>query len=1269
MTAIESAREEGAAEDDDIGRIQSDLASVEESLNNHQMVGESFRQSIGSSILSLRNRLTRFLNEPSPVSEVASRSPNPDEETLGADPRELRHRLEDAETAHSNRMPLFLVQQQRSLSERDALRDSAMEQEEMKQQRRSSTLYASRSRKELLEEQDKISIMEELPEISMSMEEPNEPMGMNLEGEDEEEQENADEVPLLLNNQTKERLHKSLDRSGLTRSTSQTSVKVTLASQVYSWGRDISLHEDKTEGASLDAIVSDSSALVSPTARVSKHTIVSAAASSTTAAIVTSAGEVLIAGRNDHGQVDPLREDKFIPKPSHVESLSRARILQISCGRHHTAALTDSGSVLTWGSNEHGQLGHKDTSPSKKRSPSGMVLGAGRKAAAVACGNYFTMVLTTRMSLLICGSSDVAPHGPGHLPSTISVLAGVPIAHISAGGNHAVVVSCHGTAYAWGENSTGCCGRSYPTSLSVPLPIHVPTSRYIASDKNVFFSSWSKWDGDDEPASISDDVAISNAACGENFTIFLTRSGRLLVCGDNSGNQLGLAPRECFKQLQEVLHPKGKRFVAGEAGGAHAVLLDSEGSTWRTGYSSVCLQPILVGQHVRLVAAGGEQIIAVSSPPSVIPANDSMSQSEKEVSDAIMLVHSIEGLLSEKETISSSTLPLTSQTLELFRHPSVLNSLFLSPSECETFYSQLFSVESEDLVQSLAKAIEMGISKGVEAMRSREARTIFPESVRCLLLYLQNPLFRILQDEVLKFDYRGDLIYNLCEACLNLPFEGYKALMTWASNIYTREEFKNFLLNPLLKQLERGFKDAGGARTRALPVIAMLLRGFQKSSQRLDGPAQPSDFYSEFLDQISPEILYEDLMRHKKAITTGNNSGFCICAFPLLMSPSCKRSLLQMEHQIDMFRAATSQLTWDPQNRQFSFEPYFVLAIDRKYLLQQTLQKIGSATPNELRKSLKIVFKGEDGVDAGGVRKEFFQLLCMQLFDVNTGMWSTQSRDVTWFNSDCSWNDDGYYLVGILVGLALYNDVILDVHFPTALYRKLLGQSLGLEDMFDLEVKKGLQQLLDYEGDDLEDVFCLTFDVAWHSLGHEKRVELKEGGSNIPVTQANKEEYVLLYVKWILVDSIKSQYDLFEKGVLQVLEGSSLDLLEPKELELLVVGVPDLDFEALRNNTEYEGGYSKESPTIRNLWKFIETADREILLHFLRFCTGSGKAPIGGLGNLPFKVQRAGPDSNQLPTSHTCFNTLLLPDYGENYEKLKKLLGLAIQNCEGFGLQ
>ena len=51
-----------------------------------------------------------------------------------------------------------------------------------------------------------------------------------------------------------------------------------------------------------------------------------------------------------------------------------------------------------------------------------------------------------------------------------------------------------------------------------------------------------------------------------------------------------------------------------------------------------------------------------------------------------------------------------------------------------------------------------------------------------------------------------------------------------------------------------------------------------------------------------------------------------------------------------------------------------------------------------------------------------------------------------------------------------------------------------------------------------------------------------------------------------------------------------------------------------------------------------------------------------------FVLQRAGPDSDKLPTAHTCFNALLLPEYATQAKLRSKLL-TAIQNAQGFGLQ
>ena len=101
----------------------------------------------------------------------------------------------------------------------------------------------------------------------------------------------------------------------------------------------------------------------------------------------------------------------------------------------------------------------------------------------------------------------------------------------------------------------------------------------------------------------------------------------------------------------------------------------------------------------------------------------------------------------------------------------------------------------------------------------------------------------------------------------------------------------------------------------------------------------------------------------------------------------------------------------------------------------------------------------------------------------------------------------------------------------------------------------------------------------------------------------------------------------------------------------------------------------RDVPVVKALWVAVAAFDEALQRDFLMFVTGSKTAPMGGLGALrppahaSFKIQRAGPDSDALPTSHTCFNTLLLPEY-DPPEKVAKLLEYAVrEGHEGFALE
>lgn len=74
-----------------------------------------------------------------------------------------------------------------------------------------------------------------------------------------------------------------------------------------------------------------------------------------------------------------------------------------------------------------------------------------------------------------------------------------------------------------------------------------------------------------------------------------------------------------------------------------------------------------------------------------------------------------------------------------------------------------------------------------------------------------------------------------------------------------------------------------------------------------------------------------------------------------------------------------------------------------------------------------------------------------------------------------------------------------------------------------------------------------------------------------------------------------------------------------------------------------------------------------VLIYVDALAAGSDRVPVGGLAKLKLVIAKNGPDSERLPTSHTCFNVLLLPDYVD-LDKLRNRLLLAITHAHGFGM-
>uniref|UniRef100_A0A4W6BRU9 HECT-type E3 ubiquitin transferase n=1 Tax=Lates calcarifer TaxID=8187 RepID=A0A4W6BRU9_LATCA len=454
-----------------------------------------------------------------------------------------------------------------------------------------------------------------------------------------------------------------------------------------------------------------------------------------------------------------------------------------------------------------------------------------------------------------------------------------------------------------------------------------------------------------------------------------------------------------------------------------------------------------------------------------------------------------------------------------------------------------------------------------------------------------------------------------------------------------------------------------------IPSATKVLSLFNAANSVSSPPIMPfTDFYNITLEHIDFMEEYRTWQNY------GNSNRFSFCQFPFILSTVVKKAIIQKDSEQQMISQARQSLVSKVSRRQrVDMNLLFLnIKVRRAQLLSDSLDEL-TRKRCDLKKKLRVTFVGE----------EWFLLLVRQIFHTDYGMF-TYMKDSRchWFSS---WKCDNYsefQLVGTLMGLAVYNSIALDIHFPLYCYRKLLtpptvpcdqnalvGMATAtLDDLQQImpELAHGLGELLSYEGN-VEEDFYLTFQVFQEEMGVVKSYNLKPGGDKIPVTKQNRKEYVQLYVDFLLNKSIYKQFAAFYHGFHSVCASDALMLLRPEEVEMLVCGSPELDMSALQKAAQYEG-YSKTDTTVRCFWDVVLAFPLELQKKLLHFATGSDRVPVGGMADLNFKISKIDVPTDWLPISHTCFNQICLPPYRTRKE-LKHKLTIAISNAEGFGLE
>lgn len=314
-------------------------------------------------------------------------------------------------------------------------------------------------------------------------------------------------------------------------------------------------------------------------------------------AAVTERGRVYVFGSNDWGQLG-LGHKKPSNKPSFIKTLKPEKITVIGCGRTHSVAYSESGKLFSFGGNEDGQLGHGDKQ--NEVTPKQIESLPSIKVKQISCGAYHTAILTEDGDVYTWGLNSEGQIGFGEDEEECSTPQLLKfddeVISISCGYYHTAVVTRSGMLYTFGEDEMGKLGLSGSQLNDTTRP--QPVATLDEGDK------------------------YSQVSCGAGHTVAITKKGKCYSWGDGSHGQLGHGTRvqevSCPKQIDSL---SSARVTGVSCGDSHTAVATDNGKIYtfgdgrygKLGQGDECFsnlfKPTLItrfkGFHIESVSCGG----------------------------------------------------------------------------------------------------------------------------------------------------------------------------------------------------------------------------------------------------------------------------------------------------------------------------------------------------------------------------------------------------------------------------------------------------------------------------------------------------------------------------------------------------------------------------------------------------------------------------------------------------------------------------------------
>ena len=350
------------------------------------------------------------------------------------------------------------------------------------------------------------------------------------------------------------------------------------------------------------------------------------------------------------------------------------------------------------------------------------------------------------------------------------------------------------------------------------------------------------------------------------------------------------------------------------------------------------------------------------------------------------------------------------------------------------------------------------------------------------------------------------------------------------------------------------------------------------------------------------------------------------------------------------------------------------LNLTRNNLLKESMTQIKDIN---LKKELKINFKGEVSYDAGGIMREFFTTIFqtlesdkLKLFIVSDS--NEFSYIINPFLSHNKENFDYFAFIGKLIAKALFDNITVNICFNKLIYKMILQLFIDYSLYTSLKNLKGVNLAQNNENNNLELYYSIEMKDVYN---HTHSLELIEKGREIPLT--NVDDYIKQRIKFMI-----GMYEPFIKeirdNIYKYFSKEVITNFTSDEFELILNGRPFIDIEEWKIFTEYKEPYNTNHYIIKWFWEILNNLSQKELSNLLLFSTGSGRVPLGGFavlesnrGNIARFTIEMLPYQNGCKNfikAHTCFNRIDIPLYKNKQEMVEMIKFVANQEIFGFGI-